>query len=80
MIKNGLEKNLQSRKMSADEAVKLIKSGDKVVLAHDVAEPVALVDAMVANQELYKDITVSHMVTLGKGEYCKPKTSNDFQI
>lgn len=49
--------------MSADDAVKLIKSGDTVVFAHAVAEPVALVDAMVANKHLYKDITVSHMVT-----------------
>ena len=28
--------------MSADEAVKLIQSGDTVVFAHAVAEPVAL--------------------------------------
>ena len=65
--------------MSADEAVKLIKSGDTVVLAHAVAEPVSIVDAMVANKHLYKDITVSHMVTLGKGEYAKPENSDVFR-
>ncbi|MBQ3521155.1 MAG: 4-hydroxybutyrate CoA-transferase, partial [Firmicutes bacterium] len=65
--------------MSADEAVKLIQSGDTVVFAHAVAEPVALVDAMVANKHLYKDITVSHMVTLGKGEYAKPENSDVFR-
>ncbi len=65
--------------MSADEAVKLIQSGDTVVLAHAVAEPVKLVDAMVANKHLYKDITVSHMVTLGKGEYAKPENSDVFR-
>ena len=65
--------------MSADEAVKLIQSGDTVVLAHAVAEPVKLVDAMVANKHLYKDITVSHMVTLGKGEYAKPEHSDVFR-
>ena len=65
--------------MSADEAVKLIQSGDTVVLAHAVAEPKALVDAMVANKNLYKDITVSHMVTLGKGEYAKPENSDVFR-
>ncbi len=65
--------------MSADEAVKMIQSGDTVVLAHAVAEPVKLVDAMVANKHLYKDITVSHMVTLGKGEYAKPENSDVFR-
>ena len=65
--------------MSADEAVKLIQSGDTVVLAHAVAEPKALVDAMVENKNLYKDITVSHMVTLGKGEYAKPENSDVFR-
>ena len=69
----------ESRKCSADEAVKLIKSGDTVVLAHAVAEPVAVVDAMVANKHLYKDITVSHMVTLGRGEYSKPENSDVFR-
>ncbi len=73
------KKIYEDRKMSADEAVKLIKSGDKVVFAHAVAEPVAVVDAMVANKHLYKDITVSHMVTLGKGEYSKPENSDVFR-
>ena len=52
------KKIYEDRTMSADEAVKLIQSGDTVVLAHCVAEPVAVVDAMVANKNLYKDITV----------------------
>ena len=54
------KKIYEERKTSADEAMKLIKSGDRVVFAHAVAEPQILVDAMVANKHLYKDITVSH--------------------
>lgn len=68
----------ESRKCSADEAMKLIQSGDRVLFAHAVAEPQILVDAMVANKHLYKDITVSHMVTLGKGEYSKIENSDVF--
>lgn len=68
----------ESRKCSADEAMKLIQSGDRVLFAHAVAEPQILVDAMVANKHLYKDITVSHMVTLGKGEYSKVENSDVF--
>ena len=69
----------ESKLKTADEAVKLIQDGDTVVLAHAVAEPVALVDAMVANKDLYKNITVSHMVTLGKGEYAKKENSDTFR-
>lgn len=66
------------RKCTADEAMKLIKSGDRVLFAHAVAEPEILVDAMVANKHLYKDITVSHMVSLGKGEYSLPENHDVF--
>lgn len=69
----------KSRLCSAEEAVKSIKSGDKVVFAHSVAEPPVLVDAMVANAAAYKDVEISHMVTLGKGEYSKPEMKEHFR-
>ena len=69
-----------SRLTTAEEAVKLIKSNDKVVLAHDVGEPPVLVDAMVANHAAYKNVEISHMFTLGKGEYCKPNTRKTFTL
>ena len=67
-----------SRLTTAEEAVKLIKSNEKVVLAHDVGEPPVLVDAMVANHAAYKNVEISHMFTLGKGEYCKPEYKENF--
>lgn len=66
------------RTCTADEAVRLIKSGNRVLFAHAVAEPEILVDAMVRNKHLYKDITVSHMVSLGKGEYSLPENKDVF--
>lgn len=68
----------ESRKCSADKAMELIQSGDRVLFAHAVAEPQLLVDAMVKNKHLYKDITVSHMVSLGKGEYSHVENSDVF--
>ncbi len=69
-----------SRVCTAEEAVKSITSGDRVVFAHAVAEPAILVDAMVANAADYKDIEVCHMVTLGKGEYSKPEMKEHFRF
>lgn len=65
---------------TADEAVQKIESGDRVVLAHAVAEPMVLVDAMVANYKKYKDVKVSTMVTLGKGEYSKKEYEGHFKF
>ena len=70
----------ESRKCTADEAVKSIKSGDRVVFAHAVAEPTVLVDAMVKNAAEYRDVEVCHMVTLGKGEYSKPELKDNFRF
>lgn len=68
----------ESRKCTAEEAVKLIKPGDKVMLAHLMAEPPVLVDAMIKNAAAYKDVEISHLVTFGKGEYTKPEYKDNF--
>lgn len=69
----------KSRQCTADEAVKSIKSGDRVAFAHCVGEPGVLVDAMVANAAAYKNVTISHMVSLGKGMYTLPEYKDNFR-
>ncbi len=58
------------RKMNAQDAVSLIKSGNRVVIGHAVGEPSFLIDAMVKNREAYRDVEIVHMVFMGKGDYC----------
>lgn len=70
----------KSRLCTADDAVKTIKSGDRVVFAHCVDEPEVLVDALVANAESYKNVEICHMVSLGKGEYTKPEYKENFRF
>lgn len=74
------KKIYEERVCTAEEAVKLIKPEDKVVFAHAVAEPPALVEAMMKNAEAYKDVEVCHMVTLGKGEYTKAEYKGNFKF
>lgn len=71
--------NYNEHKMTAEEAVAKIKSGDRVVLAHACSEPPALVDAMVKNADAYRDVEIVHMVAMGKGEYCKPEYEKNFR-
>lgn len=68
----------ESRKCSASEAVDKIKSNDHVVFGHAVAEPGVLVDAMVANKEKYENVIISHLASLGKGEYSHPENRKYF--
>lgn len=69
----------QEHLMSAEEAVKHIHSGDRVVVAHACGEPSYLLDAMVANAAAYENVEVVHMVAMGKGEYCKPEYAKNFR-
>jgi 4-hydroxybutyrate CoA-transferase len=61
------------------EAVKHIKSGDTVVLAHCVGEPAVLVDAMVENAAQYEDVEIKHMVSLGSGNYTAEDLKKNFR-
>lgn len=65
---------------TAEEAVKLIRSGDRVVFAHAGAEPTMLVDAMVAAADTYRDVEVCNLVTMGKGEYTLPQYKDRFKF
>ncbi len=59
--------------VTAEEAVKHIKDGDRVVTSHSIGEPQTLVRAMVANYKNYKDVEVSHLLALGPCEYTNPE-------
>ncbi len=67
-----------SRLCTAEEAVQSIKSGDSVIFGHCISEPTGLIDAMVANADAYRNVAISHMVSLGKGEYTKPEYKDNF--
>ena len=55
------ENEYKSKLTTAEKAVELIKSGNRVVIGHACAEPSYLVDAMVANAESYHDVEIVHM-------------------
>jgi 4-hydroxybutyrate CoA-transferase len=64
--------------VTAAEAVKHIKSGDRVVLAHSVGEPQHLVNAMMENYQQYENVEICHMLALGPCQYCEPGMEKHF--
>ncbi len=78
MIQMGWKETYESRLMSGEEAVKLIQSGDDVVLSHCINEPEYLIDCMVKNHDAYKGVKVHHMVSNGPGEYVNEEYKDNF--
>ena len=68
----------QTHLFPPQEAVKKIRSGDRVVVAHATGEPSLLLDAMVENAAQYEKVEIVHMVAMGKAAYCQPEYDRNF--
>ena len=66
------------KKLSADEAIGMIKDGDTVVLGHAMGEPQELVRTLATNYMDYKDVEFVQMVPL-TGEFAKEKYRGHFR-
>lgn len=64
--------------VTAQQAVQAIHSGDRVVLAHSVGEPQALVNAMLDNYKAYQNVEICHMLALGPCKYTQPQYAGHF--
>lgn len=69
----------KERLTTADEAVRRIKSGDRISIGHSVGEPTHLIDALVKNKAQYTDVEITHMVPMGKCEYAQPGMEKHFR-
>lgn len=69
----------QSRTTSASQAVKAVKSGDRVVLGHACGEPQLIVDALVDRAGELEAVEIAHEVPMGKGLYCRPEYAMNFR-
>ena len=66
--------------MSPEEAVRLIHSGDRVVIGHAVGVPLAITDVMVEHRKDYKDVEIIQMVSQGNAKFCEPGTEGHFRL
>lgn len=69
----------KSKLTTAQEAVKNIQSGNRVVMGLACSEPLELVDAMVCNKDQYRDVEIVQMLAIGKSEYTKPEMAPHFK-
>ena len=74
--KNNYRENLTS----AEDAVKVIKSNDRVALGHACGEPKLTVDSLVKRAKELENVEIVHMVSYGKGEYTYPEMEGHFRF
>lgn len=65
--------------VSAAEAVREIRSGERVFIGSNAAEPQALVAAMTARAAELRDVSVVHILTLGAAPYVEPNMAASFR-
>jgi acetyl-CoA hydrolase len=72
-------KRYNSHITSVSEAVKLIKSGDKIVVQPGCAVPLTLINAMVDRKEELRDVEIYHVLVVGELPYLKPGMEKHFK-
>lgn len=75
----GWKEEYRIKCVTADEAVKHIKSGDRLIFSHAAGEATTITDAMMRNKEQYENVEIVHYIPLGKAEYCLPENAKHFR-
>ena len=66
----------QSRLTTAEEAIKLIKSGNRVIVGHAAGIPNLVLEALADHCQDYENVEMVHMFTLGAMRYMNPGWKN----
>ncbi|MFC2083424.1 acetyl-CoA hydrolase/transferase family protein [Bacteroidota bacterium] len=68
-----------SKTISADDAVKVIKSGDKIVVQPGCAAPLGLIRAMVRRKDELRNVSLYHILIVGNLPYTEPGMEKHFK-
>ncbi|MCB7305732.1 acetyl-CoA hydrolase/transferase family protein [Bariatricus massiliensis] len=74
------QKLYKERTMSAEDAIKLIHSGDRVVIGHAVGVPLAITDVLAAHKDDYENVEIVQMVSMGNAKFAEPEMQGHFRV
>lgn len=69
----------RERKVTAEEAVKLVKSGERIVFSHACGEPRTLPGELVKRAKELRNVEIVHQVPMGEALYCRPEYASSFR-
>jgi len=70
----------ESKVTTAQEAVKAIKSGDRIFLTGNCSVPQVLLGALVARAHELENVEICHALTLGSSDYVKPEMEGHIRV
>ena len=76
---NNFKEIYKDKIVTAEQALKCVKSGDRVVLGYACGEPSALVEALVERADELRNVEIVHMVAMGQAKYTKPEMEQSFR-
>jgi len=71
--------NYKSKLRTPDEAVSIVKSGDKIVMHGNTAFPMTLINALVARKDELENVQILHALTVGDLPYLRPGMEKSFR-
>lgn len=74
------QESCKPRITTPDEAVKAVKSGDRVFLTGNASVPLPLLDALVRRAPQLKDVEVCHPLTICPDDYVAPEMQGHLRI
>ncbi len=80
MPRTSWQQDYARKVVSAEKAVLAIKSGDTVYIQSHAAAPEPIIDAMVNRSDQLKDVSLMHIMTLGKAAYAREEFAKSFKL
>ncbi len=74
-----IPKSLHNKLVTAEEAVSVVESGDRVYIHSGCAEPERLVRALIQRRHELRDVEIVHLLTLGNADYVLPEMEPHFR-
>ena len=68
------------KSVSPQEAVKIIKSNDRVYIQAGAAAPQSLINAMTERSDELRNVEVCHLHTEGEAPYANPELKDSFHV
>ncbi len=69
-----------SKYVTAEEAVKVVKSGDRVYLQAAAAVPTVLANALVERAPELRNVEICHLHVEGEARYANPELAQSFHV
>ena len=70
----------RTRVTTADEAVRVVKSGDRIFLSGNCSVPEELLKSLVARAPEFENVEICHALTIGSSDYVAPEMAGHIRV